>query len=254
VKPTGDQLLVHSFAGDDWIDCQKYVRGKLGEIGLSPSRVRPVANTPEHTRQQRDKAEGFWLERKPLAGSIAERYLRQVRGYGGPLPATLGFLPPLKREHHPALIAAFGVPDEPEPGVLRAPCDVGAVHLTLLKPDGSGKAEIAKPKLVVGSPHGKPIVIASPNDLLGLTICEGIESGLSIYASTGLGVWVAGSAGRMPALAAVLPNYVECVTIYQEADHAGQQHAQKLARALVKLIEEDDEIGPREVRIAEAPP
>jgi hypothetical protein len=220
------------------------VRDKLG--ALSPSRVQLVATTgPEYARQQHDKAQWLWHQRKPLAGSIAERYLR-VRGFGGLLPATLSFLPALKREHHPALIAAFGFADEPESGLLAAPRHVGAVHLTLLKPDGSGKAEVEPNKLIIGSPLDKPIVLAPPNELLGLAICEGVETALSVHASTGLGVWAAGSAGRMPALAAVIPNYVECVTIFQEADRAGQQQAQKLARALNPKV--------KEVRIAEAPP
>ena len=40
------------------------------------------------------------------------------------------------------MIAAFGLCDESEPGVIIAPRDVTAVHLTLLRPDGSGKAEV----------------------------------------------------------------------------------------------------------------
>jgi hypothetical protein len=49
------------------------------------------------------------------------------------------------------------------------------VHLTLLAPDGSGKADVEKPKLVVGPPGVLPIVLAPVNDLLGLAITEGIE-------------------------------------------------------------------------------
>ena len=74
------------------------------------------------------------------------------------LAADAGFLPARKPEHHPALISAFGLCDEPEPGVITAPRDVISVHLTLLKPDGSGKAKVEKPKLVIGSPGGRPIV------------------------------------------------------------------------------------------------
>ena len=79
-----------------------------------------------------------------------------------------------------------------------------------------------------------PIVIAPPNDLLGLAITEGIEDGLSVYQATGLGVWVAGSAGRMPGLADKVPNYIEAVTIYAHADEAGQRGANGLADALVE--------------------
>ena len=65
----------------------------------------------------------------------------------------------------------------------------------------------------LGLPRGAPIVLAPVNDGLGLAITEGIEDGLSVYAATGLGVWAAGSAPLMPALADAVPNYVQCVTI-----------------------------------------
>ena len=110
------------------------------------------------------------------------------------LPATtLAFLPPTKPEHRPAMISAFALPDEPGPGVVGEPRNVQAVHLTLLRPDGTGKADVPQPKLMVGSPGPLPIVLAPVNDLLGLAITEGIETGLSVYAATGLGVWVAGA-------------------------------------------------------------
>jgi hypothetical protein len=108
------------------------------------------------------------------------------------------------------------------------------VHLTLLRPDGSGKAEIEKPKLMIGSPGNLPIIIAPPNDLLGLAITEGIEDALSVHQATGLGAWAAGAAGRMPKLADVIPSYIECVTIYAHDDRAGQEGARGLAAALVE--------------------
>src|SRR5262249_53428655 len=109
---------------------------------------------------------------------------------------------------------------------------VGAVHLTLLQRDGSGKADIEKPKLIVGSPAGLPIVLAPPNDLLGLAITEGIEDGLTAHVATGLGAWAAGSGGFMPKLSDALPDYIEAVTVYAHQDKAGQNGAHQLAAAL----------------------
>jgi len=77
------------------------------------------------------------------------------------LPATLGFLPARKPSHHPALIAGFALPEEIEPGVLGEPRNVTSVYLTLLKPDGSGKADTKKQKLIVGSPGDLPIQLMS---------------------------------------------------------------------------------------------
>ena len=89
------------------------------------------------------------------------------------------------------MIAAFALVDEPEPGVLGKPHDVGSRALTLLKPDGSGKANAKPGKLIIGSPRGLPIVLAPPNDLLGMAVTEGIEDGLTVHQATGLGVWAA---------------------------------------------------------------
>jgi hypothetical protein len=91
-----------------------------------------------------------------------------VRGFIGAIPPTLAFLSPRKAEHHPALIAAYAITGESEPGVLTEPRHVEAVHLTLLRPDGSDKADIPKPKITIASPGGRPITLAPPNDLLGL--------------------------------------------------------------------------------------
>jgi Toprim domain len=182
------------------------------------------------------KAVWLWSQRRPVAGSVAETYLREARGYGGPLPATLGFLA-ARGEHPPAMIAAFGLPHEVEPGVIAiADKAVSGVHLTRLRPDGSGKATFEDPdeqaKLMVGHSKGSPIVLAAPNDLLSLAITEGIEDGLSVHLETGLGVWAAGSASRMPALADVVPTYIDCVTVIADDDEDGRRHAAELVSRL----------------------
>src|SRR5262249_19675677 len=148
--------------------------------------------------RQHEKGTWLWSRRRPITGSIAEKYLHEARGIICPLPPTLAFLSPAKLEQHPAMIAAFAMVDEPEPGVLGRPRDVGSVHLTLLRADGSGKADAQPNKVIVGSPLGHPIIVAPPNDLMGLAITEGIEDALSAHQATGLGAWAAGSASFMP--------------------------------------------------------
>ena len=183
----------------------------------------------------RRKAHWHWSRRHPAIGSLVETYLREARGYRGPIPETLAYLPPSKPEHHPAMIAALAFASEPEPGVLAlGDQPIMGVHLTLLRPDGRGKADgVESPKLTVGQGSvGIPICIAPPNDLMGLAITEGIEDALSVHQATGLGVWAAGSAGRMPALADKVPAYVECVMIAAHPDPAGQTGAIALADAL----------------------
>ena len=178
----------------------------------------------------RERAQWLWRQRRPIIGGPAERYLRAARGYRGPIPATLGFLR-ASDKHPPALIAALELASEPEPGLLAiADADVRAVHLVKLKPDGSGKADDDPNKITVGmGALGSPIVLAPVNDLLGLAIAEGLEDALSVHQATGLGAWASGGATRMPALASAVPDYVECVTVLQDADDAGRRNSTQLA-------------------------
>jgi hypothetical protein len=176
-------------------------------------------------------AQALWRRRQPARGTIVENYLRRARGYRGSIPETLGFLP-ARGDHPPAMISAFGWPDEPEPGrmVVRED-EVRGVHITRLAADGRGK--VGDPsKIIIGRCLGSPIVLSALNDNLGLAITEGIEDGLSIFESTGLGVWAAGAAGRMPALAETVPQYVDAISIIADADDAGQHGARELGSSL----------------------
>jgi hypothetical protein len=79
---------------------------------------------------------------------------------------------------------------------------------------------------------GSPIVLAPPNDMLGLAICEGVEDALSIHRATGLGAWAAGGATRFPSLANTVPEYIEAVTVvgHDDADlcHASAERIIRL--------------------------
>ena len=201
-------------------------------IGTSRRVPEPDAEDIKAKKKKAETARYLWQRRKPIAGTIAETYLREARGYSGPLPATLGFLP-ASRDYEPSMIAAFGVAAEPEPGILRIHSDaVTGIHLTKLLPDGSGKADVERPKIMLGSSIGQPIVVAPCNDLLGLVIAEGIEDGLTAHAITGRGAWAAGSASRLPKLADVVPSYIESVTVLVDDDDAGNNNAKQLITKL----------------------
>jgi hypothetical protein len=206
---------------------------------LTGEETRPQAHPPasaskqsaaKYKREQHRKAAWLWSRRQPISGSIAARYLRENRKITCPLPATLGYLPPQKPEHHPAMIACFGLCEEPEPGLIIPPRNVQAVHLTLL--DGNGKADVEPNKIIIGSPGNLPLVIAPPHDLLALAVCEGVEDALTAHQATGLGAWAAGSAPFMSALAETVPDSIEAITIYAHRDEAGKHGAQQLAQAL----------------------
>jgi hypothetical protein len=201
-------------------------------VKLAHARQEAAQRERDATAERLRKARWLWSQRMPIAGSPAERYLRQARGYHGVLPATLSFLA-ARGDHPPAMVAAFGLAAEPEPGVIAIdePA-IRGVHLTRLKADGSAKAGTGRDKIMIGFSTGSPIVLAPPNDLLGVIIAEGIEDALSAHEATGLGAWAAGSASRLRALAGAVPAFVESITICTDEDEAGQRGAHDLAAAL----------------------
>jgi hypothetical protein len=186
-----------------------------------------------HRQERRALALRLWRRAQPAFGTIAQTYLR-TRGISCMAPATIRFLP-ARDDYPPAMITAFGFADEPAPGILEIEdAAVVAVHLTKLKPDGSGKADVPNPKITIGSAPGTPIVLAPCNDLQGLAIAEGIEDALSMYCALeqDVGAWAAGSANRLPELATFFPSSIECVTLLPDGDEAGQRYSQQLAERL----------------------
>jgi hypothetical protein len=185
------------FGRDGWRRCRDDVgerrvlrnqrRGRSSERCDAKSHERPLA------RRDR-RALWFWSQRRPILRSIDKCYLREARGYLGPIASTLSFLP-ARGEHGPALIVAHGFASEPEPGTLAiAEKNVGAVHLTRLAANSHGRIDTIT---AWRGAAGSPMVFAPCNDALGLATTERIEGGLSIFAATGPGVWAAGSAGQM---------------------------------------------------------
>lgn len=210
-------------------------RPSMGEVAAARAEARAAADAIHKaaSAQRLDLARHLWLAREPVTGTPAETYLREARGYAGRIPDTLGFLPP-RGDHPPAMIGGFGMAQEPIPGAASLPVDLLAgVHLTKLAPGGRGKAGTEKDKVMIGYSRGAPLVLAPMNDLLGLAIIEGIEKGLHLHHATGLGVWVAGAASRLPALADAVPDYADCVTIWGDNDKDGLRHARTLRDSLL---------------------
>jgi CHC2 zinc finger/Toprim domain len=199
---------------------------------------REISSTAQFTSRDDERAvqlrtaRWLWSLREPIIGSTAETYAR-ARGYKGPMPETLAFLP-ASGGYAPALIAAYGTAPEREPGVIGiADNMVLGVHLIKLKSDGSDRLrDDPKCKITIGQGFVAPIVLAPANDLLGLVIAEGIEDALNAHEASGLGAWAAGGATRMPALANLVPSYVECVTILVDDNEAGRLNSHKLAGRL----------------------
>ena len=165
------------------------------------------------------QAKRLWDEAQPIAGTAAEAYLRGRR-ITCELPRTLRFYgacwhgPTARR--YPAMVAAVqgaGLP---------------AVHRTWLRPDGSGKADIAPAKAMLGATAGGAVRLA---DGLGrLVVVEGIESGLSLLCGLLDGpatLWAGLSTSGLRGLH--LPSQAGRLTIACDGDRPGREAAHALA-------------------------
>jgi DNA primase len=183
-------------------------------------------------------AHQLWRRSLPAKASVAETYLR-ARGYCGPIPPTVRYLP-RNGAYPPALIAAYGMAHEVESGVLAIlDEDVVGVHLIKLRTDGSDRLrDDPKCKITIGKGITVPIMLAPPNDGLALDIAEGIEDGLNAHQASGRGAWAACGATRLPGLADLIPSYIETITVLVDDNEAGRAGAKGLAaRAHARGIE-----------------
>ena len=169
---------------------------------LSFKHHREVAALPE-TAANRWQAP--WRYAQPITGTWASTYLAARKLWfddldGEVLRFSLGRIrknPEGEFERHPALLAALRD--------VRTGEQCGIINI-YLGPDGTDRIRDDKGKTVTGRARGA-VVMLSPFDepTMGLTVCEGVETGLAIYQSGLWPVWACGGAGRSrrsPCLAA----------------------------------------------------
>lgn len=217
----GDRLLLHCFAGCPadavlealgltWRD----LYAKDSKPWEAPGYYRPATlERPTAPLEAHSRWQGWWDKATPHH-PLLRAYLR-ARGLSIEPPVTLRLA--LWGEQ-PVMLARVEGPQ----GLL-------GMHLTLLKPDGSGRVE---KKLAAGSkPLGGAIRLypLEPGQPLALT--EGIETSLAVHQSTGWPVWACVSAGGLAAVE--LPTEAREVVICADNDPAGLEAARKLARRLL---------------------
>ena len=148
-----------------------------------------------------------------LAGTPAEAYLTG-RGLAVPDTPELRFHSDLTywdtRTGYPALIAF----------VRNAGCRAIGIHRTYPASDGTGKADVPKPRMMLGPVAGGAVRLTPLGERGVLGLAEGIETGLSITeACPGLPVWAALAAGNLVHVA--LPPEVVRVVILADNDGEG---------------------------------
>lgn len=233
IRLAGDKLLLHCFAGCapdavlealglTWRD----LYAKDSKPWEAPGYYRPVApERPTAPAEARERWGRWWASATPGHPLLA-RYLR-ARGLSIEPPPSLRLA--LWGEQ-PVMLARVEGPQ----GLL-------GMHLTVLKPDGSGR--VSK-RLAKGShPLGGSIRLFPFEASKPLALCEGIETALAVREATGWPVWACVSAGGLAAVQ--LPPEALEVVICADHDPAGLEAARKLAR---RLLSEG-----RKVRLATPP-
>jgi putative DNA primase/helicase len=189
----------------------------------APSQRRAPTSKPGPSQDDwKRRALDLWAEAAPIAGTIAERYLRAPKVEGGraidlssdllPLdvsPRVIRFhrdCPFGEGARHPCLIALY------RDVVTDAPT---AIMRTALTPDGRKLDRKA-----LGNVGGAAIKLSDDADVtMALTIGEGLETTLAGMAKGFAPAWALGNAGaigRFPVLAGI-----EALTILGETDDGG---------------------------------
>ena len=225
----GQNALTLADGGDGRLlaNCKKSAcafRDILAAAGVTAGEYRAPDPATLAQRERERKAEAekraaqarrCWNEAQPIAGTLAETYLRG-RGITCELPRTLRFAPNCwhgaTAQRHPALVAAV------------QGSGAAAVHRTYLRPDGSGKAAIAPDKAMLGAVAGGAVRLTQGQG--PLVVAEGIETALSLasgllrYPAT---IWAALSTSGIRGLH--LPPQPGRLTIATDSDDGGAGHA-----------------------------
>jgi hypothetical protein len=166
-------------------------------------------------------ARSLWESSRPIAGTIAEKYLREARGITSALPRSLRSFPLLKHREYvwpfPCLCAGIQAPDGTFVGV----------SVAWLCADATDKAPVDPPRKVFGVLNCGSVRLARADEIV--VICEGVETGLSLaQACPELSVWCALSASNLARVE--IPKAVRTVIIAADNDERGEQAAQAAAR------------------------
>lgn len=225
---SGDRIVWHSFAGDPAADVVAHL-GIQRSAPASPEERRQVRREREEAEaQRRDRAWRFcdaaWSETYLIEGTPAATYLAGRRL--APPPST-------ELRFHPTCPLDYAAK-------RRSPAMVGVVrssggrciglHVTAIKPDGSGKALGDFSRRMFGPVQGGAVRLSPIGEAGALAVAEGIETALSFAAISGVPTWSALSTSGLKSF--VLPLGVRSLVIAADADDAGQEAAETLAGRL----------------------
>ncbi len=193
------------------------------------SRRTDARNSAPAERPTSERARRLFRMTQPLAGTLADSYLRERGILRGSSHAALRFHPSCyyrdlvtgRTTSYPALIAA--VTD-----------DAGAitgVHRSWLDPDGVGKAKVDNPRRALGGLLGNAVRFRFPEDapIPVIAAGEGLETMLSLsHVMPGMPIVAALTANHLAAFR--FPSGCQRLYIAADADAAGRHGIEGLSR------------------------
>ena len=227
IREAGDTVLFRCHAGCS----QEEVLRALRERGLwtTSSRLhstnseartkRTTARVGDDGRKARARlALHLWESSQAAGSTIVETYLGH-RSITCEIPRSIRFHPNLRHpsgRSWPAMVALVsrGVDGEPL-----------AIHRTFLAWDGSGKAPVDPPKMMLGPCRGGVVRLGDVKHQL--LVGEGIETCLAAMQATGIPAWAALSTSGLGNLE--LPDSIDDVVILADGDKAGERAALEAA-------------------------
>lgn len=167
-------------------------------------------------RQRAAIARAIWENRRPIAGSLAERYLRETRGIRAPYPPMLGFATSLyfspARRERPALLAALQDSHNEF-------CSIQRIYLD---PDSGKKATPAKEaKRTKGPMRDGAVRLARPGKIFGLA--GSVEDALAVIRTFSIPCWATCGEARLKSV--WIPDGVEELVIFGDNDEQGRKFA-----------------------------
>jgi hypothetical protein len=207
------------------VDAMAWARRWLGiEDGEAVIPMRPA---PAPEPEDPDRWRHAWNKAVPIAGTKAEIYLSwRMLSFDDREGDVMRFAARRARknvagelEHHPALLIALRD--------IRDGEQVGMTNVYLRR-DGTDRLRDPKGKTVTGRARGAAMMLSAFDDVtMGLTVCEGAETGMAILNNGLAPVWAIGGASFLKTFPVL--DGIESLTIAADAGRAGEEAAEAVA-------------------------
>lgn len=203
------------------------IRWALSWLGLENAEAaqppRPASALTAKPAPEPERWKKPWRDACPITGTLAETYLA-ARGlhYSDARGEVLRYSPrrtrkdPLENfERRPALLALLQDVRTGEPhGIINV----------YLQGDGRDRIRDTKGKTNTGCARGTAVMLSLFEDTtLGLTVCEGPETGIALVMAELTPVWALGGAGNLASFPVL--DGIECLTVAADTGDAGQKAA-----------------------------